>query len=104
MHPTVRRGPRRLAKDGRRLNCDIMNRARALASNRTPWLVPAVAAIFFTASSMMMAQQVVHLAITQPGGMPGLPVMTGIKHVTNGANVTWDGPSGYYQVYQKRHR
>jgi len=53
---------------------------------------------------MMMAQQVVHLAITQPGGMPGLPVMTGIKRVTNGVQVTWDGPSGYYQVYQKSNR
>lgn len=80
-----------------------MNRARALSSNRTPLLVPAVAAIFFTAASLM-AQQVVHLAITQPGGMPGLPVMTGIKRVTNGVQVTWDGPSGYYQVYQKSNR
>ena len=53
---------------------------------------------------MVMGQQVVHLAITQPGGMPGLPVMTGIKRVTNGVQVTWDGPSGYYQVYQKSNR
>jgi hypothetical protein len=63
----------------------------------------AVAGILFTASSMM-AQPVQHLTITQPGGMPGLPVMEGVKRLTNGVQVTWDGPSGYYQVYQKNNR
>ncbi len=33
--------------------------------------------------------------------MPGLPVMGGIEQLTNGVQITWDGPSGYYQVYQK---
>ena len=33
--------------------------------------------------------------------MPGLPVMGGIERLTNGVQITWDGPSGYYQVYQK---
>ena len=47
------------------------------------------------------AQSVQHLTITQPGGMPGLPVMTGIARATNGASVTWDGPAGYYQLFQK---
>lgn len=47
------------------------------------------------------AQQVQHLTITQPGGMPGLPVMTGISQVTNGVQLTWAGPSGYYLVQQK---
>jgi hypothetical protein len=46
------------------------------------------------------AQNVEHLAITQPGGMPGLPVITGVAAATNGMSVTWDGPSGYYQLYQ----
>lgn len=46
-------------------------------------------------------QPVQHLAITQPGGMPGLPVITGITKLTNGVQLTWDGPSGYYQVFQK---
>ena len=59
------------------------------------------AAIFFTAASSVSAQNVQHLTITQPGGMPGLPVMTGIQRATNGVTVTWDGPSGYYQVVQK---
>lgn len=49
----------------------------------------------------LIAQQVQHLTITQPGGMPGAPVMTGISKVTNGVQLTWDGPSGYYQVFQK---
>ena len=42
-----------------------------------------------------------HLTITQPGGMPGLPVMTGISRLTNGVQLSWAGPSGYYQVFQK---
>lgn len=48
-----------------------------------------------------MADPVQHLSTTQPGGMPGRPVMEGIESLTNGARITWDGPSGYYQVYQK---
>jgi hypothetical protein len=47
------------------------------------------------------AQPVQHQVIVQPGGMPGLPVMTGISKLTNGVQLTWDGPSGYYQVFQK---
>lgn len=46
------------------------------------------------------AQPVQHLSVIQPGGMPGLPVMTGILPMTNGVQITWDGPSGYYQVFQ----
>ena len=48
------------------------------------------------------AQSVQHLCIPQPGGMPGWPVMTGVKAATNGVSVTWDGPSGYYQLYQRQ--
>ncbi|MGC9940476.1 MAG: cytochrome c family protein [Verrucomicrobiota bacterium] len=49
-----------------------------------------------------MAQGVQHLTVTEPGGMPGIPVLTGIKLATNGVTVTWDGPSGYYQVWQRK--
>jgi hypothetical protein len=49
------------------------------------------------------AQGVQHLTLTQPGGMPGMPVMTGIQKTTNGVQLTWDGPSGYYQVWHKIH-
>ena len=49
------------------------------------------------------AQGVQHLAVVQPGGFPGLPVMNGIQRTTNGVQIYWDGPSGYYQVWQKIH-
>ncbi len=42
-----------------------------------------------------------HLTITTEGGMPGLPVIMGVEPATNGVTVTWDGPSGYYQLYQE---
>jgi len=48
------------------------------------------------------AQDVQHLSITQPGGMPGWPVITGISRGTNGVNVTWDGPAGYYELFEAR--
>ena len=43
-----------------------------------------------------------HLSITQPGGMPGSPVLTGVARATNGLSITWDGPSGYYQLFEKQ--
>lgn len=46
------------------------------------------------------AQEKPHLTVTCPGGMPGLPVISGIERTTNGVAVSWDGPSGYYQLYQ----
>lgn len=42
-----------------------------------------------------------HLPVIVPGGIPGMPIMTGVQPVTNGVNVTWYGPSGYYRLYQK---
>ncbi|MCU0782992.1 MAG: cytochrome c family protein [Verrucomicrobia bacterium] len=59
-----------------------------------------LAAAFFAAGSAT-AQEVQHLTVTRPGGFPGLPVMGDIQRTTNGVAVTWDGPSGYYQLYQK---
>ena len=32
--------------------------------------------------------------------MPGRAIVTGIQQVTNGVKLTWDGPSGYYQILQ----
>jgi len=46
------------------------------------------------------AEEVQHLTVPGPGGFPGRPVMTGISKTTNGVNVSWDGPSGYYQLYR----
>ncbi len=58
----------------------------------------ALVALISTAAG---AEEVQHLNVTQPGGFPGRPVMTAISKTTNGVNVTWDGPSGYYQLYMK---
>jgi hypothetical protein len=82
------------------INSLLMNGNNALRADRASVLILAAAG-FFLGDFLANAQNVQHLTITQPGGMPGLPVMTGIERVTNGVNVTWDGPSGYYQVYQK---
>ena len=67
-----------------------------------PIVVLLLAAAFSVASGWRAnAQSTPHLSVAQPGGMPGWPVMTGITRVTNGVSVTWDGPSGYYQLFQK---
>jgi hypothetical protein len=55
---------------------------------------------FLLAGTQTNAQEV-HLNIPVPGGMPGRPIMTGITGGTNSVTMTWDGPSGYYQLYQK---
>src|SRR5262249_19184497 len=47
------------------------------------------------------AEEIQHLSITLPGGMPGLPVMGPIQQVSNGISVTWFGPAGYYQLLEK---
>jgi hypothetical protein len=57
-------------------------------------------ALAAAAGSRANAQSVQHLSITQPGGMPGLPVITGITQLTNGVKVTWDGPPGYYRLFE----
>jgi hypothetical protein len=79
---------------------ELMKSAKALAARRASFLILA-AGVHFAAGFSSRAQNVQHLSITQPGGMPGLPVMTGIERVTNGVNVMWYGPPGYYQLQQK---
>jgi hypothetical protein len=78
----------------------MMNRTDALSYSLVPLFISAVAVFLFTVPSLP-AQTVQHLSVTRPGGMPGLPVMESIERLTNGARITWTGPSGYYQVYQK---
>jgi Cytochrome c554 and c-prime len=58
-------------------------------------------AVIFLAAMSVRSQSVQHLTTPQPGGIPGLPVIGGIEQLTNGVRINWDGPSGYYQVYQK---
>jgi hypothetical protein len=77
-----------------------MNRAKVLLLGWASVFILAVA-VFFGTGLSADAQDSQHLTITQPGGMPGLPVMTGVQRVTNGVSVTWTGPSGYYQLFQK---
>ena len=60
-----------------------------------------VLVLLFGSKSPVLAQSVQHLAVPQLGGLPGTPVMTGAAKLTNGLQLTWDGPSGYYQVFQK---
>lgn len=69
-------------------------------TTRTLILLSVLAGLLLTARAGW-AQGVQHLSITQPGGMPGIPVLTGIQQTTNGVTLTWDGPSGYYQVRHK---
>lgn len=75
--------------------------------NRTQLLLPSRVSISLLLSATFLhfsaaAQSVQHLSVPFPGGMPGLPVMTGITQQSNVVVVTWDGPSGYYQLYEKR--
>lgn len=60
------------------------------------WLLLALIAGLAASTS---AQEIQHLNVAQPGGFPGRPVMNGIAKTTNGVNVAWDGPAGYYQLY-----
>lgn len=44
------------------------------------------------------AQTPPHLNQLVRGGMPGLPILTGIELTTNGLRLTWEGPPGYYRI------
>ena len=68
-------------------------------ANQTLRLFLAAAGLF---TLFARAQDSPHLSIIQPGGMPGLPIITGVGQLTNGVRVTWDGPSGYYQLQLKQ--
>jgi len=81
-------------------NLQRMNCTKVLLANQAAVFI-LTAAVLFATGAFATAQEVQHLTITQPGGMPGLPVITGIERGTNGLSVTWDGPSGYYQLFQK---
>ena len=80
----------------------FINPVQSSLIKRTAVLIVAVTA-FALSGLTTGAQGVQHLSITQPGGMPGMPVMTGIQKTTNGVQITWDGPSGYYQIWHKLH-
>ncbi|NGO38632.1 hypothetical protein G4L39_04350 [Limisphaera ngatamarikiensis] len=50
------------------------------------------------AGCVTASAQAPHLNRLVRGGMPGLPVLTGIEFTTNGLRLTWEGPPGYYRV------
>jgi len=77
-----------------------MNRARAGSVNQGFAFILAVAACVAT-GWLASAENAQHLSTTHPGGFPGVPVMSGIERTTNGVKLSWDGPAGYYQLYQK---
>ena len=57
---------------------------------------------WFAVEASLPAQSVQHLSVAQPGGFPGRPITTGVVPSTNSVTVTWDGPSGYYQLFQAK--
>jgi hypothetical protein len=63
-------------------------------------LLTALALGFCLATAPDLRAQEPHLNFTQPGGMPGMPVVTGITTTSNSVTVTWDGPAGYYRLMQ----
>lgn len=75
------------------------NRSAQPQALKTWFLV--LAALLWWSSVTVRSQEPQHLPTPRLGGMPGLPVMTGIQRTTNGMEVTWFGPSGYYQLLQK---
>jgi hypothetical protein len=56
---------------------------QTLPIKQASFLILAVAGFLLTVLPGW-AQGVQHLTIIQPGGMPGLPIMTGIQKSTNG--------------------
>jgi hypothetical protein len=77
-----------------------MNSSKASPASSIPFFVLTVF-ICLLFSSGGQAQNVQHLSVPVPGGMPGTPLITGVIVGSNSVTVTWDGPSGYYQLYTK---
>lgn len=71
-----------------------MNSINALVAKQKFLFVFAFASLF---PALVFAAPA-HLTVTQPGGMPGCPVITGATKVTNGVSISWYGPPGYYQI------
>jgi hypothetical protein len=83
------------------LSGQISSCARHLSFPLPVKVVGAIAVLAVAVVLSAQAQGVQHLTVTQPGGMPGLPLMTGVQHASNTVTITWDGPSGYYQVWHQ---
>jgi hypothetical protein len=77
-----------------------MNTKKFSQARPTAILICAFAALLLVRPGAH-AQSVQHLSVPFPGGLPGTPVITGVQVASNSTTVTWDGPSGYYQLLQK---
>jgi hypothetical protein len=78
-----------------------MKKNNALPASKAARLFMVLAAFLLVGGSLP-ARDAQHQTVTQPGGAPGLPVMTGIARGQDGVTVKWDGPPGRYQVYRKQ--
>jgi hypothetical protein len=76
------------------MNCKLFPGARL-------FLFCCAALGLYVLAAVAQTQEVHHLSITQPGGMPGTPIITGIQAVTNGVKISWEGPPGYYQLWER---
>jgi len=82
--------------------CRRLRRLVAVVACRPLVSAVALAGLLATVGGLSAAAQgVQHLTVTEPGGLPGSPVLTGIQLATNGVAVAWDGPSGSYQIWHK---
>ena len=79
-----------------------MTNVRSSINNSRPGASKLWTTLSLLACLSAAGQNVQHLSITQPGGMPGSPVLTDVARATNGMSITWDGPSGYYQLFEKQ--
>ena len=77
-----------------------MNRTHHNSQNNQALLI--LLPVLFLLAISAQSQSVQHLSTTQPGGIPGQPLLTGVVPGTNGVTVAWDGPSGYYQLFEKQ--
>ena len=78
-----------------------MNKSNQVLAIQASQLIVVLAALSLSSASAW-AQSVQHLSVPQSGGIPGQPVLTGVTPGTNGVTVSWDGPSGYYQLFEKQ--
>jgi hypothetical protein len=76
-------------------------RHSAVPAKAKTLLFDVLAGLLAVASFAAGGQSPPHLSNPHPGGMPGLPELTGVTRTTNGVTITWSGPSGSYQLLQK---
>lgn len=83
------------------LDLRFMNSAKTLHAKQALVTILAVAG-FIAAGFVASAQEVQHLQIPQPGGMPAIPLITGIQVTSNKTTLTWQNACGPYEVWVKR--